>query len=167
MKNENSMDIQFPTVKITVKDEAGSILASDEDVRGYLSAGDTMAHSSQVSCQSMPASIEIVGVKPDDYNIVTNSAGISSADFEIFNVSLQGDSITGEITNNSEHDYESGFEATAIFRDADGKIVSGATDYYTNMFSAGETTTFEINCMFDPAEYTFDTITVTAHGDVY
>ena len=167
IKNENNVDIEFPTVKITAKDDSGAILASEEDVRGYIAAGDTIAQASQISCDSMPASIEIVGVVPDDYNVVSNSSGRSSADFTISNASLQGDSVTGEITNNSTQDYDDGFVATAIFRDSNGNIVTGATDYYTNKISAGETTTFEINCMFDPSEYSFETITVTAYGESY
>ncbi|QNM05454.1 FxLYD domain-containing protein [Qiania dongpingensis] len=166
MKNENTVDIEFPTVKIIAKDETGSILASDEDVRGYIAAGDTIAQASQISCEKMPASIEIAGVTPDDYNIITNSAAGSSADFEIFNISLQGDSITGEVTNTSAIGYDDGFVATAIFRDADGHIVTGATGYFTNKIAAGETTAFDINCMFDPAEYAYDTITVTAYGGI-
>lgn len=165
IKNENSVDIEYPTVKITARDKNGAILASEEDVRGYISAGDTIYHASQISCESMPESIEIVGVSPDDYNIISDISERSSADFEIFNVSLQGDSITGEITNKSDLDYEDGFVTTAIFRDVDGNIVTGATDICTDAISAGETTAFEINCMFDPSDYTYDTITVTAYGD--
>ena len=129
-------------------------------------SGDTIAQASQISCEKMPASIEIAGVTPDDYNIITNSAAGSSADFEIFNISLQGDSITGEVTNTSAIGYDDGFVATAIFRDADGHIVTGATGYFTNKIAAGETTAFDINCMFDPAEYAYDTITVTAYGGI-
>ena len=166
MTNENQFDIEFPTVKITVKDESGAILTTDEDVRDHIAAGDTVAQAGQVACDSIPASIEIVGIEPDEYNIIDAGSTSATTDFTISNLSLQSESVTGEITNDSDSDYDS-VTITALYKDADGNIVTGATDYYTNKISAGETTAFEIYCMFDPGDFDYETVTVTAYGDSY
>ena len=166
MTNENQFDIEFPTVKITVKDESGAILTTDEDVRDHIAAGDTVAQAGQISCDAMPASIEIVGIEPDEYNIIDAGSTSVTTDFTISNLSLQSESVTGEITNNSDNDYDS-VTITALYKNADGKIVTGATEYYTNKISAGETTAFEIYCMFDPGDFDYESVTVTAYGDRY
>ncbi len=169
VKNENNVDIDFPKLKVTARDESGAILFSDEVVCSYLSAGDTEAGSMMATSQKEPASFEIVGVVPDEYNIIRNpSVERKSTDFEVFNVSIQGSSVTGEVKNVSSIDYDDGVIITAIFRDKDGHIITGATS--SGMFdkvAAGETTTFDIQCLFDPAEIGYDTVTVTAMGELY
>lgn len=148
IKNPNEdVGIEFPSIKMTARDESGAILASEEQVLFFIAPGDTLAFGGQMDCNDQtPSEIEFVGQTPEDYNLVTNIEGhFKSTDFDIFNASVQGDKITGEITNNTDNSLSSGC-ITALFKDSEGKIVAGFSEFI-NSLNSGETTSFEINMM--------------------
>lgn len=168
IKNNNKkMAADFPVITVTGRNEDGSILFSEEHTLGTILPGDTVSWGDDcIDCKGKkPANVEITVdgadfVKPEQ---AMNVAALSS-DFTIENLSeVSGEydnSVTGEITNNSDTDFES--VAVTVILKNQGKIVGGYTGYADNL-SAGKQSAFDISSFASdlPAH---DSIEVVAQG---
>ena len=168
IKNNNKkMAVEFPSITVTGRSESGSILFSEEQTLGTILPGDTVSWANDViDCKGeTPASVDI---KAEGGDFVKPAQSINntvpSSDFTIENLSeVPGDfdyAVTGEITNNSDTDYDS--VAVTVILKNQGKVVGGFTGYADNL-SAGKQSAFDISSFMSdlPAH---DSIEVVAQG---
>ena len=168
IKNNNKkMAVDFPVISVTGRSESGSILFSEEQTLGTILPGDTVSWANDViDCKGeTPASVDIK-VEGGDFVKPAQSINntVPSSDFAIENLSeVPGDfdyAVTGEITNNSDTDYDS--VAVTVILKNQGKVVGGFTGYADNL-SAGKQSAFDISSFMSdlPAH---DSIEVVAQG---
>ena len=168
IKNNNKkMAVDFPVISVTGRSESGSILFSEEQTLGTILPGDTVSWANDViDCKGeTPASVDIK-VEGGDFVKPAQSINnaVPSSDFTIENLSeVPGDfdyAVTGEITNNSDTDYDS--VAVTVILKNQGKVVGGFTGYADNL-SAGKQSAFDISSFMSelPAH---DSIEVVAQG---
>lgn len=168
IKNNNKkMAVEFPSITVTGRSESGSILFSEEQTLGTILPGDTVSWANDViDCKGeTPASVDIK-VEGGDFVKPAQSINntVPSSDFTIENLSeVPGDfdyAVTGEITNNSDTDYDS--VAVTVILKNQGKVVGGFTGYADNL-SAGKQAAFDISSFMSdlPAH---DSIEVVAQG---
>ena len=168
IKNNNKkMAADFPVITVTGRNEDGSILFSEEHTLGTILPGDTVSWGDDcIDCKGeTPASVDIaVGgadfVKPE--RSLNNT--VPSTDFAIENLSeVPGEfdyAVTGEITNNSDTDYDS--VAVTVILKNQGKVVGGFTGYADNL-TAGKQAAFDISSFMSELP-THDSIEVVAQG---
>lgn len=168
IKNNNKkMAVEFPSITVTGRSESGSILFSEEQTLGTILPGDSVSWGDDaVDCKGeTPASVDIKVeggdfVKPE--RSINNT--VPSSDFAIENLSeVPSDfdyAVTGEITNNSDTDYDS--VAVTVILKNQGKVMGGFTGYADNL-SAGKQSAFDISSFMSdlPAH---DSIEVVAQG---
>ena len=168
IKNNNKkMAVDFPVISVTGRSESGSILFSEEQTLGTILPGDTVSWANDIiDCKGeTPASVDIK-VEGGDFVKPAQSINntVPSSDFTIENLSeVPGDfdyAVTGEITNNSDTDYDS--VAVTVILKNQGKVVGGFTGYADNL-SAGKQSAFDISSFMSdlPAH---DSIEVVAQG---
>lgn len=156
-KNPNTEQaIEFPKIKITVKDESGAVLASEEQVMAFIAAGDTLAYGSQVNVGSgTPSKVEFTPSNSETSFIEMNDKIISSSQIEVLNTSelaKNGATFTGEIKNNSSVNMSTA-AVTVILKNND-EIVYGMTSYVDDI-NAGATSAFEVSSLgHDVPEHT-------------
>ena len=168
IKNNNQkLAADFPVITVTGRSEDGSILFSEEQTLGTILPGDTVSWADDViDCKGEePASVDIKVegadfVKPER----SLNEAVESSSFKIENLSeVPGDydtAVTGEITNNSDTDFES--VAVIVILKNQGTVVGGFTGYADNL-SAGKQSAFDISSFMSdlPAH---DSIEVVAQG---
>lgn len=168
IKNNNKkMAVDFPSITVTGRSESGSILFSEEQTLGTILPGDTVSWANDViDCKGeTPASVDIK-VEGGDFvkPVQSINNAVPSTDFTIENLSeVPGEfdyAVTGEITNNSDTDYDS--VAVTVILKNQGKVVGGFTGYADNL-SAGKQSAFDISSFMSdlPAH---DSIEVVAQG---
>lgn len=161
---EGARGLQFATIEITGRDAAGSVVFSDTQTFGAMEPGEVLYYSGLAGNGTMPDSVEIAAVRPEEYEVATGEAnvpryrteGISTVEDE-----LLGTSFTGEVILDRKGDAQlmtGDVFVSVILRDEDGSIVFGEMSF-ANAPEAGERSTFEVNC-FDVPDY--DTVEVYA-----
>ncbi len=161
---EGARGLQFATIEITGRDAAGSVVFSDTQTFGAMEPGEVLYYSGLAGNGTMPDSVEIAAVRPEEYEVATGEVnvpryrteGISTVEDE-----LLGASFTGEVILDREGDAQlmtGDVFVSVILRDEDGSIVFGEMSF-ANAPEAGERSAFEVNC-FDVPDY--DTVEVYA-----
>lgn len=156
-----SLTAQFPKMKVTIKNNAGKILASSDTYAGDILPGDSGVAVGQTDIPAGENTDELqvqYDLECDKY-VKTSSINVRSSDFKIYNVSeIQRDSylkITGEVKNNSKDNCS----ANIIFiLKREGKIVECGEAYVTGL-NAGTSQAFE-GSIYRIPEYD----TVECHG---
>lgn len=163
--NPNDKAAVFPTLKLTIENPDGTIVAADTHTGMYVMPGDTIVLGSMVSvvAANVDDDAEIwYEVDASDYVSPDTLDVPSSSDLEITNVlEQQADwktMVTGKITNNYSSSCD--IALTALFR-SEGEIVGMETTYMSDL-AAGETTAFEIDSVGDLAEH--DSVEVYAQS---
>ena len=140
--------IKYPEFKIVVRDAEGGLISSDSQVLNTLYPGqDVMYGNMGMSVEGEePANIEIEFVEPsDDWHVIdpseTDYPGYMPIEVDSARLKKDGN-IVGEFTNPNSFDIDQ-VAVTVLFRDADGKLLSGNTTY-VNGVKAGKSTAFEI-----------------------
>lgn len=154
--NPNDKAAVFPTLKLTIENPDGTIVATDTHTGMYVMPGDTIVLGSMVSvvAANVDDDAEIwYEVDASDYVSPDTLDVPSSSDLEITNVlEQQADwktMVTGKITNNYSSSCD--IALTALFR-SEGEIVGMETTYMSDL-AAGETTAFEIDSIGDLEEH--------------
>jgi hypothetical protein len=125
----------FPTVSITGRDSAGKVVGTEDQVLDSLPPGGTIAFSSQVSMTEKPADVEIAYKKIDWYDTKTTPDDyppFAVTDTAFKKQQFGGLVVTGEVTNPYRFAVES-LAATALFRDASGKLIGGTTSFLDDL----------------------------------
>lgn len=154
LKNPNlKHSLEFPKYTFTAYDDSGKIIGTDEQVLSFMAPGDVVAS------QSM---LDIKGIKPEkvEFKISNKLDSFSPSDskrnldtFKFDNISDLSSGIdlsfTGEVTNESNTDFDS-VQINVILK-KDGKIVYGLSGYVDNL-NAGDKLPFEV-ISFSNVEY--------------
>lgn len=157
--NKNYL-IEYPSIKITMYGEDGSIIGTDDQVLMNIAPGDTLAFGGDVDHHDkVPAKVEFTLAKDDSKYVDGQNAELSSV-FKVSNTSeiLDGDttSVTGEIENTGKKDYST--VAVSILFKKGNEIVFGTTGYVDDINKSSKTP-FEIR--------SFDSVPDHDSFDVY
>ena len=149
--NKNSeYAIEYPTYRITAYDESGKILGTEEQVLSLIyPKQDFTSYSLCFELSKKPAKIAVSLLKPDDYNITSASMLDYPSHKQMVgkNISVNKDSVTGEIYNPNNYDIDSAM-VVIVFRDANGTIVFGWNEF-VDQIPAGGSVPFEADIYTD------------------
>lgn len=138
--NKNSKyAIEYPTYRITAYDESGKILGTEEQVLSLIyPKQDFTSYSLCFELSKKPAKIAVSLLKPDDDNITSTSMLDYPSHKQMVgkNISVNKDSVTGEIYNPNNYDVDSAM-VVIVFRDANGTIVFGWNEYIDQIPASG------------------------------
>lgn len=144
--------IEFPEIIITARDAEGKILSTDERTLNSIAADDTIYYGDEIFYEGgEPASVEI-SVSNKDRNLEKQDDAkyVKQSDFVISNTSENIGSYdvkyTGEITNNSNADFDS-VAVVIIYKQGDS-IIGGDIEYVDDLM-AGSTKAFELSADSD------------------
>ena len=152
--------INFPEIHITVRNEDGTILSTDDQTLNSIAAGDSYYYGNEIYYEgTIPdaATIEISvsnGTDLFDYTEQEGSSVLYSGELAVSNTSSNTGSydvnFTGEVTNNSSEDQT--IVAIVVIFSLEGQIVGGAAGY-VNDLAAGATSAFEVSVSDDYTGY--------------
>lgn len=149
----------FPSFRITARDEAGTLMGTDDYVGSAIYPGQTGYFAGQFfEVDQLPDDVEFSVLPAEDYAIesVDLIAHPVYKQLEVQNCALRDDRLLGEVVNPNDYDI-SDAAVTVIYKDADGKIIAGDTTYVSYIPASGNSS-FEM-----PANQDF----VTDSFDVY
>ena len=158
LRNNGDVQVDYPGVTITGRDEEGGVLFSQEQYVSGIPAGGTRYFGFQAGNGTAPAAVEFTPISPPDYAV--SSEEDTTADFTVSGArevsdGLGGIKFVGEVTTDREGgagDYGSQVALTVVLRDESGAIVYGSTGYASRP-SVGQTTSFEILTLGAPDDY--------------
>lgn len=136
----------FPVLRVTARDVAGKVLATDDQTLGELPPGMTIAFSSQLDTKEKPAKVEVIYSKVEWHDTKTKVSDYKefAAKGVAFRKNVYGGlKITGEITNPFPAAID-GMAVTALLRDAAGKLIGGSTTF-TEVLPSSGTQPFELD----------------------
>ena len=158
LRNNGSVQVDYPGVTITGRDEDGQVLFSQEQYVSGIPAGETRFFGFQAGNGTAPAAVEFTPINPPDYAL--GSAGDTTAAFTVSGArevsdGMGGIKFVGEVTTDREGgdgDYGSQVALTVVLRDESGAIIYGGTGFASRP-AVGETTSFEILTLGVPEDY--------------
>ena len=158
LRNNGGVQVDYPGVTITGRDEDGQVLFSQEQYVSGIPAGETRFFGFQAGNGTAPAAVEFTPINPPDYAL--GSAGDTTAAFTVSGArevsdGMGGIKFVGEVTTDREGgdgDYGSQVALTVVLRDESGAIIYGGTGFASRP-AVGETTSFEILTLGVPEDY--------------
>ena len=158
LRNNGSVQVDYPGVTITGRDEDGRVLFSQEQYVSGIPAGETRFFGFQAGNGTAPAEVEFTPINPPDFSL--GSAEDTTAAFTVTGArevsdGLGGIKFVGEVTTDQEGgegDFGSQVALTVVLRDESGAIIYGGTGFATRP-AVGETTSFEILTLGAPDDY--------------
>lgn len=136
--------ITVPSFRVTARDANGALLGTGDCMAGRLYPGQTYVYSSYVCSLDEPAAVvECIPLEPSEFDLL-ELAGLNYPTYtplEVINVALRSDKFVGEIVNSNDYAIDF-FSISITFRDADGNICGGFTDY-KNALPANSTIPWE------------------------
>lgn len=158
LRNNGDVQVDYPGVTITGRDEEGGVLFSQEQYVSGIPAGGTRYFGFQAGNGTAPAAVEFTPISPPDYAVSSEedtTAGFTVSGAREVSDGLGGIKFVGEVTTDREGgagDYGSQVALTVVLRDESGAIVYGSTGYASRP-SVGQTTSFEILTLGAPDDY--------------
>ena len=145
--NEDT-DILYPVIQITIRDNTGRILKSDDETLRGVAAGDTIWYGKKFSyegakCEDLSIDIRTPGSsyhRSDEYSVVNSSVLKVSGENRVKDPGSEEYRYTGQVTNTCDTDIEQA-RVCVIFK-SDGRPVGGMNDYLRYL-PAGKTVSFE------------------------
>lgn len=137
--------IEFPTYRITAYDESDKVLGTAEQVLSVIyPKQDFSSYSLCFELTKKPTRIAVSVSTPDDYNIVSPTMLEHSGHKQMVgkNISISGESVTGEIYNPNDYDVDSAL-VTIIFRNDKDEIILGAQTF-VDQIPAGGSVPFDV-----------------------
>lgn len=137
--------IEFPTYRITAYDESDKVLGTAEQVLSVIyPKQDFSSYSLCFELTEKPSRIAVSVFTPDDYNIVSPTMLEHSGHKQMVgkNISISGESVTGEIYNPNDYDVDSAL-VTIIFRNDKDEIILGALTF-VDQIAAGGSVPFDV-----------------------
>ena len=137
--------IEFPTYRITAYDESDKVLGTAEQVLSVIyPKQDFSSYSLCFELTKKPTRIVVSVSTPDDYNIVSPTMLEHSGHKQMVgkNISISGESVTGEIYNPNDYDVDSAL-VTIIFRNDKDEIILGALTF-VDQIPAGGSVPFDV-----------------------
>lgn len=153
--------IELPSYRVTAKSASGSILGSFDHTLSIVYPGQDFVYCTQAfSVSEEPADVKVELLPPNDYNIKKVSA-LDHPEFiqlTVENTSVINDGfftkMTGEIRNDNDYAIDSAC-LCALFKDADGKLVSSEFTFVDHV-APGTTTPFELSIYDDNITDTYE-----------
>jgi hypothetical protein len=142
MHNPNEkFAVEFPTYRITARDDSDQVIGTEDQVLSFIYPQQDFAFGSLgFQLDQQPTKVDFMALEPRDYNI-TAVEMLEHPIFiplEVVGANKRGDSILGEISNPNSYDIDSAV-VTAIFRDANGKIIGGESTFIDKLPAGGKT----------------------------
>lgn len=147
--------VEYPTITITAKDSEGKILSTDDMTLNSIAANDIIFYGNEIFYEgSEPAEVEI-SVSNNERNFAKQDGEkyVMQNDFVISNVSENNGtfkSYTGEISNNSEVDFDT--VAIIVIYKREDRIIGGEAQYVDDLMGKS-TKPFELSSDSDEFEY--------------
>lgn len=156
IKNPNKeLKGEFPGITVEMRDESDKVLAVDEMVLQDILPGQELAYGGRADANGeRPATVSFtLSVDKDNWSKPDpNDYG----EFEFTDVEIKDGAtfpvLTGEIVSSYSEELDDP-AVTTLFRDADGKIVSGDTGYIDGTLVPGEKKAFQVDMLRDLPEY--------------
>ena len=156
--NEDIM-MEFPSLRITARDEEGNVIATEDQTFGEIHAGQTFEYASLgLELSEAPTNVDFEILPFDDYGIIEEDSSeyANIKKLTVNNVTASVDSIgwptySGEIVNDNEYDISS-VAVSVLYRDSDNKLIGGDTTYVDNVVANGKTP-FTLDVMTDQFKY--------------
>lgn len=141
IKNTNSKKaIEYPSFRVTVYDENGKILGSEERVLSILYPNQEMVdQGTLIEVSEEPAKIEITALGPDEDDLMSVSS-LEHPDYKEMkcqNLSVNSDKITGEVYNPNDYKIESAM-ITVVFRNSKKEIVASESAFIDDIPANGK-----------------------------
>jgi len=158
IKNPNEdIGAVFPAVRITMRDEAGGVLGTDDQTLNRIMPGGVAAWGGQADPNGKkPAKVEFEVLDPGDTWKLADQ--MEPADFKPFTViglrankSDSGTSFTGELVNPNSSAFNEA-AVSVLLRDKAGAIVGGYTGFIERLPANGKAA-FEVSSMGDVPAY--------------
>lgn len=144
LRSNSDKVIQYPSYRVTARNNAGTILGTEEQTLSMLYPHQEFAVAFMAtSLSETPATVEIEVIEPDEWNVV-NPSSLEHPEFvplQTANVSRIDTKITGEIYNPNSYAIETAI-VSVLFRDENGKLLAGETTYVDSV-GAGKSVPFE------------------------
>lgn len=149
--------VEFPTLRITAKDADGNVINTEDQVFGYIAAGDTIGYGFLgMEVPSKPATVDFEMVTgQDDYvdGSLYDVPQLEAVDYKMTKDEFGGSTIAGSIVNDGA-DMDS-VAVTVIFKDTQGNIAwgdstfvdhvkTGTTPFSLDIYSQNTTDDYEI-----------------------
>jgi hypothetical protein len=150
VKNPNTdVAILFPSVKVTVRDEADNVISTSEAIIGRLLPGETTAFGGSADSKGVKVGkVEFTPVTPNEYNI-KKADQLTDKEKAVLKVATLNEvsdewsrSFTGDVENTSSASVEYASVAIVLY-DADGNILAVETGY-VNDIPANSKAPFEV-----------------------
>lgn len=136
--------IECPAFRITAYNENNNVLGTEEQVLSVIyPKQDFSAYCLLFELAEKPTKIVITLLKPEDY-FITAPSMLEYPTYQQMigtNLSVNAESVTGEIYNPNDYDVDSAC-VTIIFRNDDGEIIMGALEF-VDQIPAGGSIPFE------------------------
>nr|WP_275100678.1 serine/threonine-protein kinase [Olsenella profusa] len=158
LRNNGDLQVLYPGVTVTGRDASGGVLFSQEQILSVVPAGQTVYFSSLAGSGSVPETVEVTPIQPEDYNVgpeADTAATFTISGLRAVSNGFGGYNFVGEITTDKAagaDDFGSQVAITVILRDESGAIVYGSTDFASRP-DAGQTAAFEVMAMGDLPAY--------------
>ena len=155
VNNPNKKNVaSFPSIIITAKDQAGTIVGTNEQMLYSIAPEDTVSFGGLVSCNgAVPATVEITA-NCSKFDYQEAGSVINTSTMQISNTSEIADDFgtnyTGEIENTGEQNISSA--AVTVILKNNGAVVYGDTTY-VNDLTAGSKKAFQLST-YDVPEHT-------------
>lgn len=157
LRNNSGVQVDYPGVTITGRDEDGRVLFSQEQYVSGIPAGGTRYFGFQAGNGTAPAEVEFTPINPPDYFLGSEedtTSAFSVSGVRAVSDGLGGIKVVGEVTTEriGDEDDLGQVSLTAVLRDESGAIVYGSTGYASRP-SVGQTTSFEVLMIGAPDDY--------------
>lgn len=127
--------IEYPTFKVTAYDAEDHVLGTDELTLTRIDPGQEYAYAGFFfDLSKEPERVEITIVKPEYFLMESESTGQA---LKTTNVTVDNKQVRGEVVNPNQHDIDS-VMVTAVFRDDNGKLVSGNSTFLDQIPAGGK-----------------------------
>lgn len=141
----NDKAVEFPKFRVTARNEAGEVLATQEQTLSIIYPLQEFVFASQAfDTDEIPTKVDIEIIEPDDYNIkkVSSLDNPEYIPLKAVSTALRSDSVTGEIQNDNDYDLDMAV-VTVVFRDEVGNMIGG-TSTYIDPLKANSSTPFDM-----------------------
>lgn len=141
----NEKAIELPQFRVTARNDAGEILATEEQTLSVIYPEQEFVYASQAfDVDEAPAKVDVEVLEPNDYNI-KNVSVLDHPNYvplKAVNTAMRADRLVGEIQNDNDYDLDSAI-VTVIFRDENGKLIGGESTFVDSV-KANSTTPFDM-----------------------
>ncbi|WP_432519768.1 hypothetical protein [Kineococcus sp. SYSU DK006] len=128
----------FPVITVTARDAGGQVLATQQQTLNALPPGADIAWAGLLQAPEQPTAVEVTYAAVDWYPTKTTAADYPP--FTASGVQRSGDAYSRQVVGELINPYPAAVGSmaiTALYRDGDGRLLTGATGYVDALPAAG------------------------------